>query len=74
MLSASRKAKFGKNYGSRDVMAMDDQWGAFFSEIVRLTAAREAGCTENVVEATLLKLENYVHILNAIIAAISSKR
>ena len=51
--------------------------GALFSEIasfIRLIAAREAGCTENVVEATLLRLENYVHILNAIIATISSNR
>ena len=40
-----------------------DQWDSFFSDFVaflHLTAGRESSATRNVVEATLLKLKNYM--------------
>ncbi len=46
-----------------------DQWDSFFSDLVsflHLTAGRESSATRNVVEATLLKLDNYVRVLLAI--------
>ena len=46
-----------------------DQWDSFFSDFVaflHLTAGRESSATSNVVEATLLKLDNYVRVLIAI--------
>ena len=46
-----------------------DQWDSFFSDFVaflHLTADRESSATRNVVEATLLKLDNYIRVLTAI--------
>ena len=46
-----------------------DQWDSFFSDFVaflHLIADRESSATRNVVEATLLKLDNYIRVLTAI--------
>ena len=48
--------------GTKFTMDMD-QWDSFFSDFVAflyLTAGRDSSATRNVVEATLLKLNNYV--------------
>lgn len=46
-----------------------EQWESFFTELVsflHLTAGREPSATRNVVEATLLKVDNYIRVLTAI--------
>lgn len=46
-----------------------EQWVSLFSELrsfVNLTAARESSATRNVVDATLLKVDNYIRVLEAI--------
>ena len=52
-----------------------NRWESFFSDLtsfLRLTAERESLATQNVVEATLLKLDNYISVLRAIMGRIQS--
>lgn len=51
-----------------------EQWESFFNDLasfLRLTGARESSAKRNVVEATLLKLDNYISVVRAIRGRIS---
>ena len=46
---------------------------AEMASFVRLSGARESACSLDVAEATLLKLEFYIHILCVLMASLTGK-
>lgn len=54
---------------------MADQWGEFFSELVsfiRITEGREEGASTDLAEATVVKLEGYLRVSEAILESLCS--
>lgn len=55
------------------IMASDlDHFLDNLASFIRLTSGREGGCSESFAEATLVKLDSYLHVLYAVIGTIQS--
>ena len=60
---------------NNSIMASDlDNFLDNLASFIRLTSGRENGCSESFAEATLIKLDSYLHVLYAVIGAIYIQR
>ena len=63
------------NNGMAGTMAMDlERTFLDLASFIRVTASREEGATSSVAEATLLRLDAYIHFLNSFREALTGTR
>ena len=61
---------------SRDNIKMADSWELLFTELISFLSSsctRETNATVSIAEATLIKLENYLHALITIVTTLKEE-